>query len=85
MSNSATINVRMDVQTKSKALKILDLLGMTPSEAINLFFKQIIYTQSIPFDVKLPNKETVKAMKELDSGKGVKFDNVDELLKDLKS
>lgn len=84
MGNSTTINVRMDVQTKSKASKILDLLGMTPSEAINLFFKQIIYTQGIPFNVKLPNRETIQAMKELDSGKGVKFDSVDELLKDLK-
>lgn len=84
MSTSATINVRIDAQTKSKASKILDLLGMTPSEAINLFFKQIIYTQSIPFDVKLPNKETIQALKELDSGKGVKFDNVEDLLKDLK-
>ena len=84
MSDSTTINVRIDVQTKSKASKILELLGMTPSEAINLFFKQIIYTQSIPFDVKLPNKETIQAMKELDSGKGVKFNSVEELLKDLK-
>lgn len=84
MSDSTTINVRIDVQTKSKASKILDLLGMTPSEAINLFFKQIIYTQSIPFDVKLPNKETIQAMKELDSGKGVKFNSAEELLKDLK-
>lgn len=84
MSDSTTINVRIDVQTKSKASKILDLLGMTPSEAINLFFKQIIYTQSIPFDVKLPNKETVQAMKELDSGRGVKFNSVEDLLKDLK-
>jgi DNA-damage-inducible protein J len=85
MSNSTTINVRIDPQTKSKASKILDLLGMTPSEAINLYFKQIIYTQSIPFDVKLPNKETLQAMKELESGKGVKFNSVDALLKDLKS
>jgi len=84
MSNSATINVRMDSETKSKASKILHLLGMTPSEAINLFFKQIIYTQSLPFEVKLPNKETLQAMRELDSGKGVKFNSVDELLKDLK-
>ncbi|MFA5292924.1 MAG: type II toxin-antitoxin system RelB/DinJ family antitoxin [Phycisphaerae bacterium] len=84
MSTSATINVRMDAETKSKVSEILDLLGMTPSEAINLFFKQIIYTQSIPFEVKLPNRETLRAMKELDSGKGVKFNSVDELLKDLK-
>jgi DNA-damage-inducible protein J len=84
MSDSTTINVRIDVQTKSKASRILGLLGMTPSEAINLFFKQIIYTQSIPFDVKLPNKETIQAMKELDSGKGVKFNSVADLLKDLK-
>jgi DNA-damage-inducible protein J len=74
----------MDAETKSKVSEILDLLGMTPSEAINLFFKQIIYTQSIPFEVKLPNRETLRAMKELDSGKGVKFNSVDELLKDLK-
>jgi DNA-damage-inducible protein J len=85
MSNSTTINVRMDSTTKTKVAHILNLLGITPSEAINLYFKQIIYTQGIPFEVKLPNAATLHAMKELDSGKGVKFDNVEDLLKDLKS
>jgi DNA-damage-inducible protein J len=47
----------MDAQTKAEASKILNLLGIKPSEAINLFFRQIIYTKGIPFEVKLPNKK----------------------------
>ncbi len=85
MGSTVTINVRMDAATKSKVVRILDLLGMTPSEAINAFFKQIIYTRGIPFELKAPNKLTLEAIEELDSGKGVRFDSADELLKDLKS
>lgn len=81
----ATISARIDPAIKSGAVRVLGLLGMTTSQAISLYFKQIIYTNSIPFEIKIPNKLTLQAIKELESGKGTTFDSVDELLKDLES
>lgn len=67
ITNPAKINIRIDAETKSKAFEVLNLLGLNATEAINLLFKQIIYTQSIPFEIKLPpNKE---AKQEPDSTK----------------
>ena len=81
---TTTINTRIDSKVKEQATKILDSLGMRPSTAISLFFKQIVLHRGIPFDIRLPNKLTMQAIEELESGKGVRFNSAEELLKDLK-
>lgn len=84
MAATATIHARIDGPTKLKAVKILHSLGMTPSEAISLFFKQIIYRRGIPFALTIPNKESLKAMAEVETGKGLhEVSSADELLKEL--
>lgn len=81
--STATINARIDSETKEEATAILSGLGLNTTQAICLFFKQIIYTKSIPFKIELPRRETLNAIGELEAGKGVKFDSIDELFKDL--
>ena len=84
MAATATIHARIDGSTKTKAVKILHSLGMTPSEAISLFFKQIIYRRGIPFALTVPSKESLKAMAEVEAGKGLhEVTSADELLKEL--
>ena len=58
---------------------------MSMSEAIVVYLKQIILQRGIPFELKLPNKATLTAVQELESGKGATFDSVDELLEDLEN
>jgi DNA-damage-inducible protein J len=83
MSN-VTVNARIDRQTKEEAVNILKSLGLNPTDVISMLFKQIIYTKSIPFKIELPpSRDTLKAVSELESGKGVKFDSVDDLFEDL--
>lgn len=62
----ANVNVRIDDKIKKEAEDIIRDIGLTPSAAINLFYVQIIKTQSIPFflEAHYPNKETIKAIKE---------------------
>ena len=62
----ANVNVRIDPLIKKPAEEVFNHLGITPSTAINLFYIQVIRTNSIPFELKLdvPNKETKKAIKE---------------------
>ena len=88
----ANVNVRIDQSIKTDAESIFSELGLTPSTAINLFYKQVIRTHGIPFALKtdIPNKKTIKALKEAERiqkhpNKYKKYNNIEELLEDLKT
>lgn len=83
MEHSSYVQARIDPHIKEEARSVLDELGISMSEAIVVYLKQIILHRGIPFELKLPNKATAQAVSELESGKGVAFDSVDELLEDL--
>lgn len=87
----ANVNVRIDESIKADAEAVFSDLGLTPSTAINLFYKQVIRTQSIPFPIKLhkPKRKTIRAIKEAEKiekspSKYTKFDTVEELIIELK-
>ena len=54
MKKTANLYARIEPEVKEEAEKVLDALGIPVSNAINMFYKQIILQQGIPFDVKLP-------------------------------
>jgi len=84
MEKSATLHSRIDKKTKDSAEKILAAIGINHSEAINLFYRQIVLRRGIPFSLEIPNEETLKAIEELESGKKVKsFKTVKKLFADL--
>lgn len=58
MSKTANLYVRIEPDLKEQAEKILSALGIPASNAINMFYKQIVLQNGIPFDLKLPS-ETV--------------------------
>ena len=68
MAKTPTISVRMDAELKNDAESILVSLGLTPSQAINVFYKQITFQNGLPFSIKIPEKKlnevSVKAMEE---------------------
>lgn len=61
-------SMRIEEETLIQAKAILEKLGMNFSDAVNIFTKMIVQTKGLPFEVKLPNAETLQAMKEADSG-----------------
>jgi DNA-damage-inducible protein J len=69
MAKTAMIRARTEPNLKVQAEKILNRLGITSTEAINLFYKQIALRKGLPFDVRIPNKTTVKTFKKTDAGK----------------
>ena len=77
-----TLNARIEPALKSNAERILKKLGLSNAEAIRLFYTQICLNQGLPFDVKIPNKATIAAMKEAESGKLKRFSSTDELFKE---
>ena len=66
MAKTATINMRVNPEVKSAAESIYSGLGMTLTEAINVFLHKSILEGGIPFEVKQPryNSETEAAMRE---------------------
>ena len=85
--NMATINVNVDEKIKEQAKETLDYLGTNFTNVINMLLRQIILTESIPFEVKIPklNKETIKAMEDVEKGKGLskEYTNLAEMWEDL--
>jgi DNA-damage-inducible protein J len=68
MAKTAQIRARAETETKERAEAILAELGLTPSAAINLFYRQIIMRRALPFPVDVPNQETRAAIEEARSG-----------------
>lgn len=86
----ANINIRINNDIKSKAENVFEMLGLTPTTAITLFYNQVIRTNSIPFELKadIPNKTTLKAINEIDEieknpDNYKTYNNIDELMDDL--
>lgn len=57
MGKTANLNARIEPEVKRQAEEILSALGIPVSNAINMFYKQIILQRGIPFDLKLPPEE----------------------------
>jgi DNA-damage-inducible protein J len=84
MALNATVRARVDEQLKYEVEEILRVIGLSTSQAITLFLKRIRYEKGIPFELKVPNAITIKAMEEADrnDGETVSFD---EFLKESSS
>lgn len=54
MAKSANLYARIEPDIKEQAENILSALGIPASNAINMFYKQIIMHQGLPFEVKIP-------------------------------
>ena len=71
-------------QTPRNALpRALDAMWLSISDAIRLLMLRIANERRLPFDVKVPNAATRKAIAELEAGKGEKFATIDDLMADL--
>jgi len=60
-------SLRLEEETFNEAKIILKSLGMNFTEAVNVFASMVVQERGLPFDVKLPNDETLKAMKEVET------------------
>ena len=77
--------IRVEETNYHKAKQILDQMGLSYSQAIGVFNSMIVMNKGLPFEVKIPNTQTKKALKELEEKKGETFSNVDALFNDLDS
>ena len=54
MKKTATLNIRVNPETKKAAEEILSNIGLPMSTAIEIFLKQIVYQKKIPFELSVP-------------------------------
>ncbi len=78
------MTVRIDPDIKNKAAEYLKQIGLTTSEATRLFLHSVVLHKGLPFELKIPNEETEKALQESKEGKNViKHTSSKELFDDL--
>ena len=84
MNKTSTIRARVEPDLKDKAEHIFKQLGLTTTQAITLFYKQVELKQGLPFDVAIPNKITRKTFSDTDAGRDLVICNdTDDMFKKL--
>jgi len=83
MAANAVVRARIDEDIKEEATVVLKSMGLTVSDAFRLMLTRVAKEKALPFELLVPNAETIKAMKEARRGKLQSFDSVDDLITDL--
>ncbi len=71
MNKTSTIRARVEPDLKDKAEQVFRKLGLTSTQAITLFYKQVELRNGLPFEVVIPNKTTLRTFDETDAGKNL--------------
>jgi DNA-damage-inducible protein J len=84
MIKNTNINVRTTEDVKKGAEVILSGLGLNISSAVNLFLKQVINYKGIPFELRLPNQETLNAIDDIENSRDLESaDSSEEMFKKI--
>jgi len=84
MAKNAYVQARVEQQLKEKAEDILSRLGLSITDAVTVYYRQIVLQRGLPFPVKIPNRITRRAMEDAAAGKDVvRCKDKDELFKSL--
>jgi DNA-damage-inducible protein J len=77
---TATIHTRIEPEIKKQAEQVLNRLGLTPTEAIRIFYRQICLGNGLPFSVEIPNKCTSGTLAKSQRGEEVEeFYSLEEM------
>ena len=71
MAKTEMIRARVEPQLKYQAEDVFSKPGLSPTEAITLFYAQVTLHNGLPFAVKVPNAETIKVLQHEQSGEGL--------------
>ena len=84
MTKTATVRARIEPELKQEVENLFHVLGLSTTEAINIFYRQVKLFNGLPFDVRIPNEETKKILQESDRGKNlVHHNSLDDMFKTL--
>lgn len=64
MAKTTQMQIRLEPELKEESERILAQLGLKPTEYIRMALRQLVYQKGLPFEVRVPNAETVEAIRE---------------------
>ena len=86
--SKTSMSIRLDSEVKEQAQQVFSNLGMDMTTAINIFLRQAIQYQGLPFDVKLDeNRKLLQVLTDLDQNRNMSqsFESVSDLMEDLRA
>jgi len=87
MAKTDTLHIRIEPSVKERAEQTLNDLGLSITEAVNVFLYQVILHDGIPFEIKKVryNKTTIQTMEDTKKGNNLSqtFDSVEEMFEEL--
>jgi DNA-damage-inducible protein J len=84
MPKTAVISARIDPHLKSKAERVFRELGLSTTQAITLFYREVNLQHGLPFQVKIPNRATRQALRAAQKRRNLaSFENANDLFQDL--
>lgn len=85
MAKTEMARARVEPELKREAEETFSALGLSATEAITLFYKQVALHRGLPFAVRVPNAATVEAIRPARAGEGVaEYASLDALAKEMK-
>ena len=86
--SKTSMSIRLDSEVKEQAQQVFNDLGMDMTTAINIFLRQAIQYQSLPFDVRLDeNRKLLEVLTDLNQHRNMSqsFESVSDLMEDLRA
>jgi DNA-damage-inducible protein J len=80
---TTAMTLRIDAAIKKEATKYLEQLGLSTSEAVRLFLYSVVRHKGLPFEIKVPNKETEQILNQVESGEQIDAVSFEDILSEL--
>jgi len=81
MNKTATVHARIDAKTKQASERVLRRIGMTPTDAVRLLYRQIALRREFPLELRVPNQVTASTLSQSDRGEEIEmFDSVEQMV-----
>ena len=86
--SKTSMSIRLDSKVKEQAQQVFNHLGMDMTTAINIFLRQAIQYQGLPFDVKIDeNRKLLQVVTDVEQNRNMSrsFESASDLMKDLRA
>ena len=86
--SKTSMSIRLDSKVKEQAQQVFNHLGMDMTTAINIFLRQAIQYQGLPFDVKIDeNRKLLQVVTDVEQNRNMSrsFESVSDLMEDLRA
>ena len=81
MNKTSTVHARIDSKTKYASEQVLHKIGMTPTDAVRLLYRQIALRKEFPLELRVPNELTAHTLAKSDRGDEVEsFESLEEMV-----